>query len=114
MMILSFVVTCLVSLRALRLRTLVIHSIIVIHSSPHCVDARFALASLALLSNSTMFLLTCTFRIPLEHGSALLSTTSRGSCHVVVFRMHGAFSPDGRLNPLEYAQQVSCTPSSVC
>ena len=49
MMILSFVVTCLVSLRALRLRTLVIHSIIVIHSSPHCVDARFALASLALL-----------------------------------------------------------------
>ena len=50
MMILSFVVTCLVSLRALRLRTLVIHSIIVIHSSPHCVDARFALASLALLT----------------------------------------------------------------
>ena len=53
MMILSFVVTCLVSLRALRLRTLVIHSIIVIHSSPHCVDARFALASLALLSDAS-------------------------------------------------------------
>ena len=50
MMMLSFVITCLVSLRALRLRTLVIHSIIVIHSSPHCVDARFALASLALLT----------------------------------------------------------------
>ena len=59
MMILSFVVTCLVSLRALRLRTLVIHSIIVIHSSPHCVDARFALASLALLIECAQFV-SCT------------------------------------------------------
>ena len=49
-----------------------------------------------------------------EHGSALLSTTSRGSCHGVVSWMHGAFSPYGRLNPLECAQIVSCPPSSLC